>query len=151
VALVVDELVAQGAVARRHPGPVREVAALLAADPATLPAAARLLAVLVAPGPGFADDLGALAALVADRPVAAIAAGGAVETAGWDAADALAGVDLLAAADGPWAGHLAVALMAGVGPRTGWTIDRLDRLDGLRTHPDPDVRAAANGIVTAPE
>ncbi|GAA3226952.1 hypothetical protein GCM10017691_16890 [Pseudonocardia petroleophila] len=148
---IVAGLAARGAVARRHPGPVREVAALLAADPATLPAAARLLAVLAAPGPGLADDLTALAALVADRPVVAAAVGPALETAAWPAADALVGVDVLVAVDGPAAGLLAVAVVARVGPRTGWTGDWLQRVDALRAHPDPDVRAAADGIVTAPE
>ncbi|GEC19820.1 hypothetical protein PHY01_21030 [Pseudonocardia hydrocarbonoxydans] len=151
LARIVDGLAAQGTVARRTPGPVREVAALLAADPETVPAAARLLAVLVGPGPGLVPDLVALAGLVADRPVAALAAGPGIDTTGWEPADAAAGVDAAAAVDGPGAGLLAVALVAAVGPATGWAAGWLRRLDALRAHPDPDVGAAANGVVTAPE
>lgn len=148
---IVDGLAAQGPAARRSPGPVREVAALLAAAPETVPAAARLLAMLVGPGPRLTTDLTALAVLVADRPVVALAAGPAVRTAGWGPADTVAGIEAVTAVDGPGAGLLAVALVAEVGPVVGWAADWLRRLDDLRAHPDPDVRAAANGVVTAPE
>ncbi|WP_219417860.1 hypothetical protein [Pseudonocardia nigra] len=151
LAHLVDELCRNAAVARRHPGPVRAVAERLAADPTELAAAARLRALLLWPGPGFAEDLAALGSLVGDRSVAALAAAGELDVRDWDPAGVGAGVDALEEIAGAGAGLLAVALVATAGARAGWPQEWRSRLRELRRHPDPDVRAAALRAVAAPE
>jgi hypothetical protein len=151
VAHVVDGLCRQGPVARRHPRPVLGVALLLAGDPAAVRFAARLRAVLVWPGPDFVEDLRALAALVAERPVAARAAAAELGVGDWDPADVGPAVDAMADAASAGAGHLGVTLIATAGPRAGWTGEWRARLRLLRAHHDPDVRDAALAVATAPE
>lgn len=142
---LVDGLCGQAAVARRHPGPVLRVADLLAADPTALAAAARLRAALIRPGATFVADLRALDALVADRPLVATVAVAELEVRNWEPAAVGPAVDALAG------GHVAVTLTAAAGAAAGWTEEWRARLRTLRTHPYPDVRAAALAVTTAPE
>ncbi len=151
VSHLVDGLCRQAAVARRHPGPVLGVALLLAGDPVAVRFAARLRAALLWPGPEFVEDMRALAALVADRPVAARAAAGELGVPQWEPADVGPAVDAMADAASEGAGHLGVALIGSAGPRAGWTPEWRHRLRALRAHRDPDVRDAALAVVTALE
>ncbi len=151
VAHLVDGLCHQGSVVRRHPGPVLGVALLLAGEPVAVRFAARLRAVLVWPGPDLVEDLRALAALVADRPVAARAAAAELNVEQWEPADVGPAVDAMVDGASTGAGHLGVTLIATAGPRAGWTPPWRDRLRALRAHHDPDVRDAALAVVTAVE
>ncbi len=141
---LVDGLCGQSAVARRPPVPVRRVADLLAADPTTLAAAARLRAALIwprchvrrrSPRPRRAGG----------RPVAG--RGGSSGTA--RGAELGAGCGRCGGGR-PGRGHVALTLTATAGAAAGWTDEWRARLRTLRTHPDPDVRTAALAVTTAP-
>lgn len=120
IGYLVNGLCRAGAVARRHPDPVRAAAAVLAADATLVSAAARLLAVLVWSGPGCAAALRAVAELVADRPALVPAVAVELAVARWDAGSPAVG-DPAGGTDPPVEVAPAIGTdpAAGVDPATG--------------------------------
>ncbi|HET8662382.1 MAG TPA: hypothetical protein VFM55_25800 [Micromonosporaceae bacterium] len=141
--------------ARRQPAPARRMVEVLAAEPTFATAAARLSAALLWPGPGFVDDVQALAGLLAALPAAA----SEVDrypvvykwVSRWEPADIAPGVDALAGRGDGAGGLLAVVLAKVAGPRAGWPQEWRQRLRMLRRHPVPEVRHAALAVFTAIE
>src|SRR5262249_38500003 len=80
-------------VARRQPVPVRRMVSVLAGEPTFVPAAARLAAALLWPGPDFVADLLAVVDLLGDLPWTVPTP----DAARWEPLDIAAGVDALAA------------------------------------------------------
>ncbi|MFD3918543.1 hypothetical protein [Streptomyces sp. NPDC058595] len=143
--------------------PVREihpvleaVAALLADEPSLAGARADVLRALVDPDAGLPEliaRLGDLAANAAGRP--ALAAATAYQLRGRFGSGPLpsapstvrtAATRLTTTGD-PATGLLAVALVSATGNRLGWPTEWRTSLRALRTHPSPDVRDAALGVV----
>ncbi|RKE18457.1 hypothetical protein [Streptomyces sp. TLI_171] len=107
----------------------------------------------------FGADFARLAAALADRPVLAArladrladtVAGGAALPPATDAAVPAALLALLPG-EGSALGLLTTALAARLGGRCVWTGGWLPLLAALRSHPEPEVRAAARQVVTVPE
>ncbi|HET8683684.1 MAG TPA: hypothetical protein VFM54_17725 [Micromonosporaceae bacterium] len=137
--------------ARRQPVPVRRMIEILGAEPTFATAAARLRAALLWPGPGFVDDLQALAELLTGLPSAASEVDGDCAVSTWEPAGVAPGVDALAGRGDAAGGLLAVALTKVAGPRAGWPQPWRQRLRTLRRHPTPEVRHAALAVFTTRE
>jgi hypothetical protein len=148
---LVDIVCAQNTAARRQPAPVRRMIEILRAEPTFRPAAARLAASLLWPGPGFRADLDALADLLAELPFAVSEVDGYCAVSDWEPAEVAPGVEALAARGDAAGGLLAVALTGDAGPRAGWPESWRNRLRDLRRHPAAEVRHAARSILTADE
>ncbi|WP_405825229.1 hypothetical protein OG705_32685 [Streptomyces sp. NBC_00838] len=143
--------------------PVREihpvleaVAALLADEPSLAGARADVLRALVDPDAGLPEltaRLVDLAANAAGRP--ALAAATAYQLRGRFGSGplpsapstVLTAATRLTTTGDPATGLLAVALVSATGNRLGWPTEWRTSLRALRTHPSPDVRDAALGVV----
>jgi hypothetical protein len=136
---------------RRQPAPVRRMIPVLAADPTFATEAARLAATLLRPGPGFDNDLAAVADLLADLPHAVTDMDRYCAVSEWDPAEVGPGVDALTARGDFAGGLLALALVRVAAARAGWPEDWRRRLRGLRRHPDRAVRHAALRVFSALE
>ncbi|MEV6286661.1 hypothetical protein [Kribbella sp. NPDC051770] len=103
------------------------------------------------------NDLNALRAAVATRPLAAATAADLLTTrlstdqAHWTPEDLVApSIDLSTQRDLAAALFLR-SLITAAGPRSGWNSTWRDLLIALRNHPDPDVRQQSLELITAPE
>jgi hypothetical protein len=148
---LVDGVCRAAQAVRRHPAPVRRMVEILRADPTFVPAAGRLSACLLWPGPTFIVDAQTLADLLSGFPPAVSEVDGHLAVDAWEPAETAAAVDALTARDDAAGGLLAVALTDAAGDRAGWPEDWRQRLRTLRRHPAPEVRYDALDVYTATE
>ncbi|MFJ2580778.1 hypothetical protein [Kitasatospora aureofaciens] len=133
----------------------RAMAALLMTEPSLLPQAVpTVVGTIDLESPALGDELAALAAVLADRPVLAANAAHTLRMNGGRATateHALAAARRLAADGRLASGLFAAALVTSCGPGLGWPTDWRTELHALRRHPQPDVRDVALSVWTAQE